>query len=133
MKIYDPARRKYVKRTPEEEVRQMVLRFLVGERGVPLQLLASEYPFSYNGVACRADLVVFDRELQPLLLVECKAPGVAINADVVDQMARYDRTLRVRCMMATNGSDTLFCLRDGESGRWSPVPRILDYEEMLAL
>ena len=104
--IYDPLRRKNVARTPEEEVRQQVIRWLHESCGVSLPRMTSEYGFTYNRRRYRADVLVFDRALQPLLLVECKAPGISLGAALVEQVLRYTRVLQVRYVLVTNGSTT---------------------------
>lgn len=109
--IYDPLRRKNVARTPEEEVRQQVIRWLHESCGVSLARMESEYGFLYNRRRYRADVLVFDRTLQPLLLVECKAPGVPLDAAVVEQVLRYTRVLQVRYILVTNGTTTHFLAR----------------------
>ena len=104
--LFDPLRRKWVARTPEEEVRQAVIAWLRDVQGFPAGLMESEYGFLYNRRRYRADILVFDRRLQPFLLVECKAPGVRLDAKVVEQVVRYTRVLAVRYVLVTNGTDT---------------------------
>lgn len=130
--VYDPLRRKYVRRTPEEEVRQGVIAWLAGPVGAPVTLMASEYGFNYNGRRYRADVVVFDRSLKPLLLVECKAPDVTVDQAVVDQAIRYNRVLDVKFIMVTNGKSSYLCVRKGE-GVFEPVSSVPTYEEMSSL
>ena len=129
--IYDPVRRRHVKRTPEEEVRQKVIRFLVQERGVPLPLMASEQAFTCGGMQYRADILVYDRALKPVLLVECKAPSVSVGPEVLDQLERYNRALQVPFLLATNGESALFARRDAVSGRWVAQRDIPDYAAMV--
>lgn len=115
--IYDPLRRKWVARTPEEEVRQAVIAWLRDVQGFPTGLMESEYGFVYNRRRYRADILAFDRQLRPHLLVECKAPGVKLDAEVVDQVVRYTRVLKVNYVMVTNGTVThLLRRKDGEDG-----------------
>ena len=104
--IYDPLRRKWVARTPEEEVRQSVIAWLRDAKGVPVGLMESEHGFVYNRRRYRADVLVFDRALQPLLLVECKAPGVTLDEKVVEQVLRYTRVLPELFILVTNGTVT---------------------------
>ena len=101
--IYDPLRRKWVARTPEEEVRQGVIAWLRDQKGFPEGLMESEYGFDYNRRHYRADILVFNRQLQPHLLVECKAPSVKIDAAVIEQVVRYTRVLAVKYILVTNG------------------------------
>ena len=104
--IYDPLRKKWVARTPEEVVRQDVIAWLRNVKGFPETLMESEYDFLYNRRHYRADILVFDRQLQPHLLVECKAPGVPLDRAVVEQVVRYTRVLAVQYVMVTNGEAT---------------------------
>ena len=114
--IYDPLRRKQVARTPEEMVRQAVIAWLRDGKGVPETRLESEWGFVYNRRRYRADVVVFDRNLQPLLLVECKAPDVRIDGKVIEQVVRYTRVLPVRYVLITNGSVHCLLGRSEEGG-----------------
>lgn len=112
--IFDPLRKLSVPLTPEERVRQDVIAWLRDDRGIPEFMMASEYGFSYNGRKYRADVVVFGRDTLPLLLVECKAPGVNLDRNVLEQGIRYNRVLNVRYMMFTNGERMYFCERVGQ-------------------
>lgn len=102
-RLFDPLRRKWVARTPEEEVRQQVIAWLRDVQGFPEGLMESEYGFTYNRRQYRADILAFDRQLQPHLLVECKAPDVPLGKAVIDQVVRYTRVLPVRYVLVTNG------------------------------
>ena len=127
--IYDPVRRKEVKRTPEEEVRQMVVKMLQEGCSVPLSHIAVEYSFKFNGLQYRADVVVFDRQLRPRLLVECKAPQVALTEAVVMQAVRYNNVLCVPYIFITNGNLSYLCRRDGQ-GQYRQEKRMPSFEEL---
>ncbi|HIZ87145.1 MAG TPA: type I restriction enzyme HsdR N-terminal domain-containing protein [Candidatus Coprenecus pullistercoris] len=113
--VFDPLRRTEVALTPEEGVRQSVIQWLHTEVGIPLCMMASEYSFRYNAMQYRADVVVFGRDTKPLLMVECKAPSVRIDRNVVEQGLRYNRVLNVKYMIFTNGS-SMYCLRRSGDG-----------------
>lgn len=129
--IYDPLRRKNVRRTPEEEVRQAAIRYLEESVGVPRQLMVSEYSFTFNGLQYRADVLVYDRSLHPLLLVECKAPSVQLDDAILEQVLRYNRVLQVRYILLTNGKTSYFCKWDSETGSYRFQESIPSYEQML--
>ncbi|MDD3549494.1 MAG: type I restriction enzyme HsdR N-terminal domain-containing protein, partial [Bacteroidales bacterium] len=76
--IYCSVRKKWVDKTPEEEVRQEIIRHLHIVGGFPLHLMTCEYPVRYLGTNWRADLVVHDRNGKPLLIAEFKAPGIPV-------------------------------------------------------
>ena len=122
--IYDPLRRKWVARTPEEEVRQSVIAWLRDTKGVPVGLMESEHGFVYNRRRDRADVLVFDRQLQPLLLVECKAPEVKLDAKVIEQVVRYTRVMAVRYVLVTNGTRTLLLGRRADGSGYDPLSEI---------
>ncbi len=130
--IYDPLRRKYVRLTPEEWVRQHVVQFLLRERGVPAGLVAVEHPFTYQNMTRRADVVVHDRQGRPLLVAECKAPGVRIRQGVFDQIGRYNRVLRVRYLLVTNGLTHYCCAIDRAQGAYRFLPDIPSYDALLS-
>ena len=101
--VFDPLRRREVALTPEEEVRQQVLYLLVEGLKVPAGLVAVEYSLKVNGMDRRADVVVFGKEGRPLMVVECKAPSVALTEAVLDQAVRYHSVLCPRYILLTNG------------------------------
>jgi len=113
--IYDPLRRKYVADTPEERVRQGVIRWLHQAQGVSMGMMMSEYSLVWNGRRHRADIVVFDRELKPVTLVECKSPDVPLTDEVWEQALRYNRELDVQKIILCNGRDTKIWERNPNS------------------
>lgn len=116
MEVFDPLRKKNVTLTPEEEVRQSVIAWLRDTAGVPVTHMESEYPFKYNRRQYRADVLVFDRSLAPLMLVECKAPSVTLSSKVIDQVVRYTRVLKVKYILITNGLKTHVLGASAEGG-----------------
>ena len=113
--IFDPVRQKYVRLTPEEWVRQHFVQYLVQEQGVPQALVAVEMSFTYQGMQRRADIVVYDRQGKPLMMVECKASEVEVRQDVFDQVARYNKVVKARYLVVTKASLEAFL--DGSA--WS--------------
>ena len=100
--ILDKVRRKWVRLTPEEWVRQHLLRALAG-LGYPPGLTAVEKGFDFHGRTWRADVAVFDRRQTPVLLAECKAPDVPITETTFDQTARYNAVIQSPNLLVTNG------------------------------
>ena len=101
--IWDELRRKYVVLTPEEWVRQHVAHYLLAHLGYPRGLLSLERGHRYNERRKRTDLVALGPTGQPLLLVECKRPTVAITPVVARQAATYNQTMRAPFLLLTNG------------------------------
>lgn len=96
--------------TPEEWVRQHVIHYLINNKKIAPGLIASEYSISYNGISKRADIVVFNKEMKPSLLVECKAPNVTISKKTLFQIAQYNHALDVDYLMLTNGLTHIKCM-----------------------
>lgn len=101
--ILDKVRKKWVVLTPEEWVRQHTIAFLVMERGYPSGLIGVEKIVKINNMNKRFDVVCFNNEAKPVLLVECKAPEVEITQEVLDQALRYNSQLQVNYLLLTNG------------------------------
>jgi len=114
--IFDIVRKKYIILTPEEFVRQHVIHYLVEEKKVPLGLINVEKSIKFNGLIKRFDLVVYSRDGQMFLLVECKAPNVEINQKVVKQAGVYQKVLNPHCVMLTNGLNSVYFVKNFDSG-----------------
>lgn len=112
--VWDALRGKYLLLTPEERVRRYVIAFLISHCGVLAHSIAQEYPININGTAQRADIVVMDNTLTPTILVECKAPEIAINKQVLNQAVRYNSVLNAKYIILTNGHKHLCLEFDGE-------------------
>ena len=104
--VWDPLRKKSVRLTPEEEVRQWFISVLHEGMKVPEHMMMSEVSLTWNEMDYRADIVVYDRQAHPLLVVECKRPEVELTQEVVDQAIRYNNALDVRYIVVTNGLKT---------------------------
>ena len=100
-------RRRFVRLTPEELVRQTTLQLLVDEYGYSHNLIAVEVPIRVAGKPKRCDAIVYNQQMQPLMLLEFKAPIVPITQEVFDQAAIYNRHLHVPYLMLSNGKDTI--------------------------
>lgn len=100
-------RRRYVRLTPEELVRQTTLQLLVDEFGYPHNLIAVEVPIEVAGVQKRCDAIVYNRQMQPLMLIEFKAPSVHLTQEVFDQAATYNHKLQVPLLMLCNGRESI--------------------------
>jgi hypothetical protein len=129
-RLWDPLRRKWLLCTPEEWVRQHVVNHLVHDRGCPASLIALEHGIRLNGLAKRADVVVHDRRGAPLLLVECKAPGVPVDQGVFEQAARYNKVFRVPYLLVTNGLKHYCCRLDLDTGAVEFLSAVPDFAAM---
>ena len=126
--VFDPLRSRFVALTPEEEVRQKMLYFLVEHLHVPAGLVAVEYSVKVNGLDKRADAVVFGTEGRPLMIVECKAPSVALTQAVLEQALRYHSALQPKFLLLSNG-EAIHCLKV-EKGTVQAMDHLPDFAEM---
>ena len=121
-------RRRYVRLTPEELVRQTTLQLLVDEFGYPHNLIAVEVPIEVAGVQKRCDAIVYNRQMQALMLIEFKAPSVHLTQEVFDQAAIYNRTLHVPLLMLCNGRESI--VAQVESTQYQFIDHIQLYEHL---
>ena len=131
--IFDGVRRKYVALTPEEWVRQHLIHYLIAEKGYPATLISVETPLKYARMDKRSDVMVSDRNGNPLMLAECKAPEVAVTQKALQQIAVYNAVIHAPCLLVTNGVQH-YCLAaaDGSSpARF--LNEIPQYEDLLKM
>ena len=128
--VFDPLRRRHVRLTPEEWVRQHFTSFLMQHRGYPAGLLGNEVSLSLNGMQRRCDTVLYGLDRQPRMIIEYKAPSVALTQKVFDQISRYNLVLRVEWLIVSNGLQHVVCRLDKEKGTYRFLPEVPDYETL---
>ncbi len=129
--ILDVLRHRYVALTPEEWVRQHFVHFLIEHRNFPAALLANEIQLKVAGKTLRADTVLYNKQMRPIMIVEYKAPNIAITQKVFDQITAYNMLLHVYYLVVTNGQQHyIFCIsHDGK--KYLPLEDVPFYEEIL--
>lgn len=128
--ILDPIRRKYVRLTPEEWVRQNFVRYLVNEGRYPPGLIGIEVKSKFNKLNRRVDILVHDRSGRPVMIVECKSWDVKLNDKVFDQIVCYNMGFRVPYLVVTNGIDHYACRIDIENNKYEFLNVIPLYEDL---
>lgn len=129
-KVFDPIRQKWVELTPEEWVRQHFTAWLQSEFGYPASLIANEIALDLNGRRKRSDTVVFRRDGRPYIIVEYKAPTIAISQDVFDQIVRYNMKLQADYLIVSNGINHYCCKIDYKNNTYNFIPKIPDYSHI---
>lgn len=113
MTVFDPLRKKYVTLTAEEWVRQHFCHYLIEQKGFPPTLIGNEISLEICGVTRRCDTVVYQSgSIQPLMIVEYKAPHVRITESVFTQIQSYNSILRAKYLVVSNGMQHFCCLLD---------------------
>ncbi len=124
LQIFDIIRRKFLVLTPEEWVRQHFIHFLINQYQYPKSLIQVETGLKYNALQKRTDIVVYDREGKPFLVIECKAPNVKISEETFRQASAYNKILQAPYLAITNGMVHQCCKTDWESGEISFLKEI---------
>lgn len=127
LKIYDSLRGKYVAFTPEEYVRQSFTNYLMMSLHYPKSLMANEIALKVNGMNRRCDTIVFNPDGSPMVVVEYKAPDVAISQTVFDQIVRYNITLKAHYLIVSNGLRHYCAVMDYKNNTYHFIPTIPDY------
>lgn len=129
--VFDPVRKSYVQFTPEEWVRQYMVRLLAEDYGYPMTLMRLERGIANDpGIRKgRADIILFNRTNEPLLLVECKAPTIKLSEETLYQVSRYNRALQAKFLLITNGLDFL-CWERAEMNNYLGVDFIPKFEKV---
>jgi hypothetical protein len=105
--IFDSIRKKWMLLTPEEWVRQNFIQYLVQVKQYASSLIAVEKEMSLGELKKRFDILVYDRDHQPWMMIECKAPAVKLDEEVLQQVLRYNISIPVQYIVITNGEQTI--------------------------
>lgn len=130
VRIWDALRQRYVTLTPEEWVRQHFIHFLIRYKHYPSALLANEITLQLNGMKRRCDTVLYDRTMTPRMIIEYKAPHIAIDQKVFDQISRYNLVLRVDYLVVSNGLQHYCCRMNYSDQSYSFLREIPEYDTL---
>ncbi|MEO8819617.1 MAG: type I restriction enzyme HsdR N-terminal domain-containing protein [Ginsengibacter sp.] len=113
--IFDPVRKKWLILTPEEWVRQNIIQFLLFKQKYPLSLISVEKEIKLADLKKRYDIVVYNRQTQPWMIIECKEMNVALSEKTMEQILRYHISVPAKYLVITNGSHCFgFEKREGD-------------------
>lgn len=128
--IFDVIRKKYIKLTPEEWVRQNMVQHLIQDKQFLASWISVEQGLTYNGMNKRADIICYNLDGKALMLVECKAASVKITQSVFEQIARYNFDLRVPYLLVTNGLKHYCCQMDYATNSFTFLEDIPSFKNM---
>ena len=128
--IMDVLRRKFVALTPEEWVRQHFVHFLTAHKNYPSALLANEVELRIGSKRLRADTLLYNKEKMPRMIVEYKAPNIALRQKVFDQISAYNLLLKVDYLVVSNGMEHYCCRMDYENKTYWFLKDIPTYDEL---
>ncbi len=128
--IFDSLRRKYVALTPEEWVRQHFVHYLIGQKGYPKGLLANEVELRVGEKRLRCDTLLYNKELQPQMIIEYKAPDITLTQRVFDQISVYNMLLHVDYLVVSNGLTHYCCRMNYGQQRYEFLKEIPAYDQL---
>ncbi len=128
--VMDPLRNRFVALTPEEWVRQHFVQFLINHKEFPAALMGNEVSLLQNGIKRRCDTLVGDAQGSPLMIVEYKAPHIAITQAVFDQIVRYNMVLQARYLVVSNGMQHYCCRINIAQKSYQFLPDIPNYSQL---
>ncbi|MDQ3681619.1 MAG: type I restriction enzyme HsdR N-terminal domain-containing protein [Bacteroidota bacterium] len=111
--IFDAIRKIWLLLTEEEWVRQNFVNYLIMVLKYPSTLIALEKEIILHDMRKRFDILVYDRQHQPWMIIECKEPRVALSENVLQQVLRYNIRLPVEYIVITNGNNTMGWRKEG--------------------
>ena len=121
--IFDSFRKRWFVLTPEEWVRQNMLQYITAIKKYPAKLIAIEKEISLGELKKRCDIVVYDRNALPWMIIECKEMNTKIDSKVLEQILRYHITLHVKYLVISNGSYCFgFEKREGQFYEMNAIP-----------
>ncbi len=118
---WDELRKSFVVLTPEEWVRQHLVRFLIDQLAIPPQQIALEYRVVIGGQNQRADVVVIGRSGSVEIVAECKAHDIKIAQSTMDQAVRYNSVIAARYIILTNGIAHHLYAKGENNGEYTPL------------
>ncbi len=104
--IFDTVRKKWIVLSPEEWVRQNMLQYLLVIKKYSRSLMAVEKEIKLGELKKRCDIVIYNRQSQPWMIIECKEMNVNLSQKTIAQILRYHITLQSKFLIITNGSYT---------------------------
>ena len=128
--IFDFLRRKYVALTPEEWVRQHFTHYLTDHKGYPQGLMGNEVELHVGGKRLRCDTILYNKQGQPQMIIEYKAPTVQIQQKTFDQISVYNLLLHVDYLIVSNGLEHYCCKMDYDSQKYLFLKDIPDYQNI---
>lgn len=104
--IFDELRKRWLLLTPEEWVRQNFVQYLVRSKQYPAARIALEKEIQLGELRKRFDVLVYDKDFKPWMMIECKSGDVVLNEQVLMQLLRYNISVPVTYLIITNGKHT---------------------------
>ncbi len=129
--IFDNIRKKYVRLTPEEWVRQNFIKYLIEEKKYPQNLIGIEQKIPGKEQNQRTDIIVYSKNAEVLMIIECKAENIKITQDVFNQAVRYNLQYNTAYLVLTNGKNNYICKINKEYKKYSFLKELPEYQDLV--
>lgn len=129
--IWDNLRKKKLVLTPEEWVRQHFVNYLINYLKYPKSRIANEIELELNKLKKRCDTIIYNQYIEPVMILEYKAPNIALNQKTIDQILRYNIILKVNYLVISNGISH-YCFKiNRENNDYEYLDKIPMYKEII--
>lgn len=128
--IFDELRKKHLRLTPEEWVRQHWVHHLHQRYQYPKTLMKIEGGIYLNNLQKRSDLVVSDRDGKHVLLAEFKSPTVKITEKTFTQIANYNTIYKIPLLLVSNGIEHYYCSINFQQGNFRFLPELPSFNDV---
>jgi len=129
--VFDRLRKQFTRLTPEEYVRQHFINYLIEYKNYSEALMANEVVIEVGNLKRRCDTVLYDRFMNPILVIEYKSPAVKITQETFDQIVLYNTTLQVPWLIVSNGLQHFCCKINYENGDYRFNSEIPNYQDLV--
>ena len=128
--IWDSVRQKYVRAFPEELVRQLLVYYLINEKKYTNHIAVEKQIKLFEQVK-RFDVLLYNSDFEPAILVECKAAFVELNQDVFNQISVYNLHFKVPYLIISNGINTYCAELNFETQTYIFLNAIPDFKQLI--
>ncbi|MEX0607945.1 MAG: type I restriction enzyme HsdR N-terminal domain-containing protein [Balneolaceae bacterium] len=103
--LWNPILKKTFVNRPEERVRLELIDYLTLEAGFSPHRISFESPVKLpnDKSSSRTDIICYDEDFKPLLLVECKSGDIKLDEKAAIQVARYNQKVGAPLVLVSNG------------------------------
>lgn len=134
---FDESRKVFVQKTPEEIVRQQIIKFLKYQLKVPKEMIDTEVNLKRYGSKSRKriditiDEIDQDNELRTVAIVECKSNNTPLTDRVFTQAAQYADEIDVDYIFITNGIEMIAFHYNERDRKYHKLINLPTYNEII--
>ena len=114
-----------------ENAKTNAIDYLITEKNYPISLMANEVGIKLNSLTRRCDTVVYNKQLEPLMIIEYKESKTTVTQHTFDQIVRYNNVLRVPYIVVSNGITHYCCKIDYTNQSYEFIIEIPNYNNLI--